>query len=524
MVHKGERFDVEVRLPGNSDATSLNGGWLLETLLTERAMVPGRGVLKGHILAKAKGPILISTGEGDKPSQAGVLRRGRILGGGISMKDRDLAIYLHNDFRSVRNAKRVANRVGRRFYAYNKHGLRRPLADTTFSDQKLNLKVPSRYKDNFPRYIQVVRNIALRETPVAKRVRMQKLKTQLHNPLTSELAALKLEAIGLDSVSILKSGLKHPSLEVRFHAARALSYLDEAAGLDVLAEATRKERAFRVFGLAAMAIVDEPETRLLLRELTSGKRDKDGNVHDSAELRYGAFRALRTLDKNDHFIRGERLNGQFSLHVLETQGPPMIHLTNRRRAEIVLFGSDQRFRTPIAVRAGNHILVTAPPGSDTINISRYEVGKRDQRQTVSSQVAAVIRAVVEMGASYPDVAQMLVQADNQHNVSARIEIDALPKAGRIYYRPDPETSDESNIETQVGRENLAPNMFSVLKHEGRSKKDRTSSQGDQSDDQKVAGTASLADDRTPEANEKTEKRGIRFPFFNFGKKRGSFVP
>ncbi len=522
LIHKSERFDVEIRLPGNSDATDLNGGWLLETLLAEQAIVPGQGVLKGHILAKAKGPILISTGEGDKESLAGVLRRGRILGGGISMKDRDLAIYLRNDFRSVRNAKRVADRVGRRFHSYDKHGLRQPLADTTFSDQKIILKVPSRYKNNFPRYIQVVRNIALRETSVAQRVRMQKLKTQLNDPQMSEFSALRLEAIGSNSIPILKSGLQHASLEVRFRSAEALAYLGEADGLEVLAEAARKERAFRVFALAALAVVDEPETRLLLRNLMSIERDENGNSSGSAELRYGAFRALRTLDKYDPFIRGEDLKDQFSLHELETQGEPMIHLTNRRRAEVVLFGSDQRLRTPIAVRAGNHIWVTASPGSDMINISRYEAGQPDQRKVVSSNIAVVIREVTEFGASHPDVAQMLVQANDQHNLPGRIEIDAMPQAGRIYYRP--EVGNNSQNESRVGRSNHAPNMFSLLKRETRSQRDQLPSNQNGLDTQLDSGTASLADARTSVRKNDIPDRGKRFRFFNFDKKLKSSVP
>ena len=56
---------------------------LLETYLSERALVPGQGVMKGHIFAKARGPILISATDGDQNALAGVLRRGQILGGAI---------------------------------------------------------------------------------------------------------------------------------------------------------------------------------------------------------------------------------------------------------------------------------------------------------------------------------------------------------------------------------------------------------------------------------------------------------
>ena len=58
----------------------------------------------------------------------------------------------------------------------------------------------------------------------------------------------------------------------------------------------------------------------------------------SAETRYGAFRALWTMNKKDPLVKGEVLGDQFHYHVLDVAGPPMIHVTRNRLAEIVLFG------------------------------------------------------------------------------------------------------------------------------------------------------------------------------------------
>ncbi len=449
LVRKGDKFDIEVRVPGESESTSLNGGWLMETYLSEQQIVPGQGLMKGHVFAKAEGPILVSTGEGDKESLAGVLRRGRVLGGGTSLTERDLTIFLRNDFRSFRNAKRIADRIGTRYFTYNSYGLREPLAEAK-TDQRIVLSIPPKYKDNYPRYLQVIRNIAFRETNIAKRVRMEKLNEELNNPSSAEKASLQLEAIGNEAIPVLKQALKNPSLEVRFHASMALAYLEDPEGIPHLAEAAKEESAFRIFAYASLAAVDDAEAHLALRDLMSGT---------SAETRYGAFRSLNVLDANDPFIRGEELNDQFMLHVLETTGAPLVHLTNRRKAEVVLFNAEQEFRTPVALRAGEHILITAPSGSDTITVSRYELNKSDQRKEVPKRIADVIRAVSEMGASYPDVAQMLVQADDQHNLPGSLEIDALPKAGRMYSRSDPNDPEKAGRKTRVGNSGLVPNLF-----------------------------------------------------------------
>ncbi len=455
LVRKGDRFDIEVRVPGESESTSLNGGWLMETYLTEQQIVPGKGLMKGRVFAKGEGPILVSTGEGDKASLAAVLRRGRVLGGGLSLTERDLTIFLRNDFRSFRNSKRIADRIGTRFFTYNEYGLREPLAEAK-TDQRIVLKIPPKYKNNYPRYLQVIRNIAFRETTIAKRVRREKLSAELNNPRTAEKASLELEALGHDAVPVLKQALNNPLLEVRFHAAVALAYMEEPEGIRHLAEAAHDEPAFRIFAFAALAAVDDAEAHLALRDLMNGT---------SAETRYGSFRSLTVLDPNDPFIRGEKLNDQFMLHVLKTKGAPLVHLTNRRKAEVVLFNAEQEFQPPLALKAGEHILITTPSGSKTVAVSRYELDRSDRRQEVPLRIADVIRAVTDMGASYPDVAQMLIQADHQRNLPGELKLDALPKAGRVYERPDPADPEKAGRKTHVGNAGLVPNLFEAAREE-----------------------------------------------------------
>lgn len=521
MIRKGEAFDVEVRVPDGDTTSSLNGGWLLETELSESAIIPGQGVMKGHVLAKAKGPIMVTSGEG-KSDNTGLKRRGKVLGGGVSKKDRDLRIQLRSDFRSVRQSKRIADKIGQRFFAYNESGLREPLAKA-LTDQTIELKVLPRYKDNYPRYREVIRNIAFRETPVARHVRMEKLKTQLLDPEKTETAALQLEAIGNDAIPILRTGLKHPDLEVRFNSAVALAYLGQAEAVQVLGEAAVKERAFRVYALAALSTIDDGEAHLLLRKLTNAQTDNDGKTTDSAELRYGAFRALWTLDKRDPYLNGEMLKEPsgdrelFALHTLPTVGEPIIHLTQHRRSEIVLFGDDQRFKTPMAVRAGNHILVTAQPGTDRIVVSKYQAGQPDKRKEVTTRVAEVIRTAVEFGASYPDVAQLLLQAAKQQNLTGHIEIDALPQGGREYVRKD-DSAKSNGKKVRVGNANLVPNFVPNLKDDGDSKPangeavekqtaapdELTQSEADSN------GTASVADARKTTAADDAERRWFEF--------------
>ncbi len=233
-----------------------------------------------------------------------------------------------------------------------------------------------------------------------------------------------------------------------------MAYLGDNAGLDVLADAARNQYAFRIFALAAMASFDDPEVYVKLRDLLDV---------DSAETRYGAFRALTTLNANDPFVRGRTINDQFKLHVLATGGPPMVHLTNCKKTEVVLFGAKQELRRPLFARAGTCILVSAPAGSSEVRVCRFALGQEDQRKIVSTRLEDVILAMTDLGATFPDVAQFLTEANSQHNLAGRLEIDALPRAGRFYDRSRLPTGDDaaSHGKKRVGSSNTAPNLFAI---------------------------------------------------------------
>jgi Flagellar P-ring protein len=464
LIRKGDHFDIEVRLPQGSKVKSLNGGRLMPCYLREHLYDTNGIDHTSHEFAIAEGPVLVSSSHKNMSEQAGLLRRGRIVAGGTwKWEDRNLDLFLRNDVRSERNSVRIANAIGRRFFDYDRHGERIPLAEAK-TDQKILLKILPKYRDNYPRYLEVVRKIAFRETDVARAVRIRALKWDLLEPETSAQAALKLEAIGDESVSTLKIGLSNKDPQVRFYSAEALAYLGDASGLDALFETARDQYAFRIFALAAMACLDDPEVHVKLRDLMDVQ---------SAETRYGAFRALTTLDKNDPFVRGEMLGNQFRLHTLKSDGPAMVHITNCKKAEVVLFGGDQQLKTPIFARAGNNIIVSGAPEADRVEVCRFEVGKEDQRKLVSTRLQDVIRALTEFGATFPDVNQFLTEADHQQNLAGHLEIDALPRAGRTYEPPDQGIARKINSKhkSPIGNSENAPNMFAVLQDKQDTKQD-----------------------------------------------------
>jgi flagellar basal body P-ring protein FlgI len=419
-IQKGDRFDVEVRVPSQSETTSLRGGYLLEARLAETAIL-GNQLRSGDLLALAKGPVMVDpSADPQKDRIAG--GRGKILGGGIALKSRPLGLVLTPEHKDVRNSSRIANAVNRRYHNFE-NGVKEGMAKA-INDEYIELKVHPRYKDNIARYIQVIRALPITESAPDRTKRIAAIERRLLVPETSAEAAMQLEALGPDGVATLLKGIKSNDAEVRFYSAEALAYLDRREAAEPLGQIARDQPAFRVFALTALSTMQEFAASDQLRDLLGAP---------SAETRYGAFRSLWTMNSKNPLVKGEVLGNEFRYHVLDVPGQPMIHVTRNRLAEIVVFGPGQQFMTPLALNAGNEIMVNSQ-GGDQITVSKYSVAQGDERRTVSTRVDDVIRAVVELGGTYPDVVQALQEAKNAGALPSRLEVDALPEAGREYER------------------------------------------------------------------------------------------
>lgn len=450
---KGDQIDLEVQVPARSETSSLRGGWLMESRLREMAVL-GNQIHDGYQWAVGTGPILVEPGT--KAGQnRGALQRGRVLGGGTVTKSRSLGLVLSSDEKSVRRSAQIGAALNKRFHTFA-HGTQTGVA-TPKTDEFVELLLHPRYKDNISRYLRVVRSVPLGETPSEQTQRLKLLRSQLLDPLTAATAALRLEAIGKPAIDTLLAGLESADPEVRFYAAEALAYLDERRACEPLAEAARNEPAFRAYALAALSAMDDPLAADQLRGLLDAT---------SAETRYGAFCSLWAMNAQDPLVRGENLGGQFSYHVLPSAGPPMVHVARTRRAEVVLFGADQRLATPLALEAGKSILVTAGE-TETVVVSRFSPDQPDQKRQVSNKLDEVLRAVVDLGGTYPDVVEMLEQARSSRALRSRFEVDALPLGGRDYARG--ETSESvSATEPPPSRFEVAnplPELFAP--HKGR---------------------------------------------------------
>ncbi len=449
-AQKGDTFDLETRLPSNSDCTSLRGGWMMETRLTESAYLDGQ-VYDGHLIGRGGGPILVDPNAADLADETAT-KRGHVLGGGVLLKPRPIGLALKPAHQNLRTSAAVGEAINRRFHTFHE-GRKEPVA-TPKTGEYVELLLHERYRHNVPRYMQVLRAVPIRETSSERLARQALLERQLLDPITASTAALRLEAIGKDGVAILKKGIESRDPEVRFYAAEALGYLDEGAAAPVLGCAASEEPAFRVFALTALSAMDDYAAYEELRKLLDAP---------SAETRYGAFRSMWAMNPNDPLVRGERMNDQFSYHVLHTGGPPMIHATRSFRPELVVFGHEQRLKTPFTLDAAHNKIMVSGDAAGVVTVTRFDLDGVDQKRQVDTTVDAIIRAIAELEGDYPDVVQILQQAKQKDLLTGRFEVDALPEANRRYEsRGNDDSSGEEadqadNREIQVT--NATPGLF-----------------------------------------------------------------
>jgi flagellar basal body P-ring protein FlgI len=420
-ARKGDPLDVEITLPRESKTKSLRGGRLWECTLynydTKKNRDGGDTYLQGHPVAKAEGSLVVGLGDGDAQAR---LRQGRIWGGGRCQIDRPFYVVLNDSEQKVRMAKMVADRINETFHG-SVHGQAADLAEAK-NKAVVYLGVPPQYRLNLPRYLRVVRLIPLWGTEAARIPYQRRLEEQLSDPARTVTAALRLEALGQDSIPTLKRGLTSERPLVRFCAAEALAYLGDPGCGEELARTIKEQPLLRAFSLTAMASLDEAICHVELARLLA---------EPSTETRYGAFRALRVLDETAEPVHGELLNDCFWLHRVAPGSPPLVHIASRGRAEIVLFGEDPCLIPPFPILAGE-FTITANKEDEKCTVTRISLRHGKSKLQCGLKLNDVLRTLAAMGGEYADAVEFLRRVDQLQCLNCPVAVDALPQATSVY--------------------------------------------------------------------------------------------
>ena len=434
VIHTGvdtkDRLDVQIELPPGSEATSLSGGYLMKTRLREIMLGNDSRLHDGKDLANVEGPVMI--GNAERPEDPKV---GRVLGG---MKVRDEVPYrllIGEKHRSLNTAKLLETVINRRFN--QRDGVDDKGMARGKTDGFLTIKVPHLYHQNQEHYFRVVQFLTMIDTPELRAKRVEEWSKELLDIKTSGTAALKLEGVGPSVADALIPGLSSPNAQVRFFAAEALAYLDNPAGVEVLADTTIKIPEFRAYALAALAAMSNDAAQIKLRKLMD---------EPDTQVRYGAFMALRVLDPGNPFLGRVRIldapaeeeeeeapTDRMALGIA-ADGPPLVHVSRTRRSEIVVFGRRQQLLPPVVLGTGA-ILLNAAVSDNRIEVSKIvstRFNDTDIKIASSLDLEDVIRRVANLGATYPEIVSILQAADRQKNLAGALVVDATPSSNTQY--------------------------------------------------------------------------------------------
>jgi hypothetical protein len=453
-AHRGDAFDIDISLPPGSETVSLSGGYLEECALVDYDAIAGLSMSpdtarfgQGLPRAKASGRLLVELGDSvatrsDSDDRTGlsersdrVAKKARIWNGGRSMLERPFILAMNDKNQQARIVTHVAERINETFHGPLGSSGNGNIASPQKNGERVALAVgvPPQYKLNLQRYLRVIRMIPLNERrkpekdapgtpPVSTGDMLAHYKHQLEqdllDPAHTVTAALRLEALGASSVPALKHALQSDHVLVRFCSAEALAYLDNRAGVPELAHIVAEQPYLRAYALTAMASLDEGISVAHLQDLLA---------HPDPEVRYGAFRALRSLDEKAY--QGEIFEQGFTLHRVAAGSPPLVHVSTSRRAEIVLFGDDTDLAPGFSFLAGNFVIASAQ--DDTHCTISHRVGtERDYRQC-SLKLSEVVETMAHMHAQYNEVLELLGKAYKIKSLSCDLRFDALPQAPTV---------------------------------------------------------------------------------------------
>jgi hypothetical protein len=395
--------------------------------------------MKGHVLAKAKGPLI--TGLGDHEDQ----KKARVWSGGLALVPRAYVFKLtKDDKKSAKVTNNIANRINVQFQDDPKKlkaaqsmrdllvldgvtqqlngafmpGLGQGEMAKAVNKEYVSIRVPYAYRYNHERFLRVARLLPIVETPEAMARYRDRLEKIVFDPKQTIRASLRLEALGEKSVPVLRKALESEHPLVRFCAAESLTYLGSTAGVEEMAKLIIPHPEYRAYALLAMAGLDEAICRNKLSSLMT--------VNDP-QLRSGAFRALRLLDENDPHLNDEPLANQFFLHRVAPESEPLVLFSMHKRAEIVMFGPEIRIRVPVKILAGGEFTITAETDDTRVTVSRLNI-KGTQRKQTTTMLEDVIRTMADLGADYADTIDLLKGLDEQHALPCAVSHVMPPAA------------------------------------------------------------------------------------------------
>jgi hypothetical protein len=460
-VRKGDHFDVEISLPPDSKCISLAGGTLqvcalrvyeAKANLSER-FSNSREMLSGHVLAMAKGPLIVGFG---KNTDVNELKSARVWQGGTSRINRAYSFLMKDDIKSVRIANELANRINTT-YQDDPHstallsdqqkrilmldsleqGLNNRRDPAGFNQSEMakavgknviNARVPFAYRFNHERYLLVACKTPLVNNDPGVPKYKQRLAKMLLDPRDTLSAAVRLEALGRESIAILQTGLDSEHPFVRFAAAEALAYLGNTSGVETLAKLAQEHPMLVYHATLALAGLGEAICKERLADLMGS---------DQPALRCAAFHCLTLIDETDPRLGQIPFTDQFRLYRHAQAPNATVYYATGKRPQVIIFGKNITLASETSMMVGRDYTVKMDAKTGQCLVKRITLDG-ERKVACSNRLDEVLIALTDLGATYPDIVDFLRRANEYQFVSCpvanwttpTVTLEMLTEAGK----------------------------------------------------------------------------------------------
>ena len=408
---------------------------------------------EGPLVAGYDGTAKLTADPTDGPKAA------RIWEGVKSQIDRPYYFLLNENSPQPRLAMVIAERLNAVFPAPGDRVTK--LAEAKVQGKPIVVSfVPPTYRLNHTRFLLVARQVLLNPVSAESPYRKQ-LENDLLRPELAVTAAIKLEALGVDSRQALRVGLQSDSPWVRFASAESLAYLGHADGAKDLGDLAAKHPALRTQCLTALASLDDAVCLDQLAELTR---------HPDPQLRYGAFIALRLADEKHEAVRNRTVSAGYQVYHVAPETEGLVHVCTDRRSEVVFFGSRSPLRTPFSFPLGNNFTVSAKDGQPTVTISRVTKDKNGEPTTATAtcltDLAAVVKQLGDSGATFAEVVEFISRAQKAEVATTAVLRNNAPRSLGIAQlatisRSDPDVVKADLEVTRTGNGGVVPASYDL---------------------------------------------------------------
>lgn len=339
-ARKGQRMDAYVSVIPNNNTSSLARGTLYLCDLKPGGANPYGPDTSVNPEASARGSILVNPlyalETRDDPSARLSLRRGVVIGGAETKRERPLALRIRTP--SPGTARYVERRIDLAFQ------------DSSVAEAQdegiVLVRVPAKFGDDWQHFVGVVMHLFLNYSNEFAAIKARQLADAAVLPdAPLENISYAWEALGEPAIPYLQPLFTHPSADVQYAAMRAAAFIGSSPAARGLLEIARnREHPFQLN--AVLTLSKLPQSPLIADMLRTLLDTEDTLV------RIAAYRAL--VQYRDPTVVSLPLADRFWLDIVPSTATPVIHATRTGEPRVAIIGSRPSLVMPVTFSAMDH--------------------------------------------------------------------------------------------------------------------------------------------------------------------------